>query len=373
MKVLQCVRATDPEAINNPQNTAHIDALIKWYRNVVGQVRFASPDDPSDTSGLPKQVQVWTWQQGIEADMRKNLRSDGLLDESAARAVMEGLLVAFMHNYIPAMRLNIVMSMQVPEGPITTSGGASTSSGGGGGRRCNDPDCKRQGCKGNRLEVLELWYGGVVLPLFPPPAPSPTEGPIRVNSLFVVPTPAPPPKIKIIKAVVVHHKTDKHDKMPIMFNLPEALSALVHGYLAKAHPVVTAGASGNDKSLLFVTPKGKAYNNQSLENLWLTIQEKLEAPWPPFTPRMNRHIHAAHCWEKMLQQVGHLPVAEGAQGHQLIMGNSSRAWASNYVPEHRSMACEAALAQIAAWKAGLAQAAIAGAAAAAEAAAAQQE
>lgn len=100
-------------------------------------MRFASPDEAFDNSKLPKPAQVWTWQQGIEADMLENLRSEGLLGESAARAVMEGLLVAFMHNYIPAMRLKVVMSIRVPEGPPTTSGGASTSSGGGG-AACHD-------------------------------------------------------------------------------------------------------------------------------------------------------------------------------------------------------------------------------------------
>jgi hypothetical protein len=266
-----------------------------------------------------------------------------------------------MFNHMPPVRLAVLTSLQMPEQQPTPDASTSQPAAE---YACSDPDCTRRACKGNRVVFLEGRYEEEQQQQQQQEqqdeeATSPRQllltTAVATSAFFVVPKrpqPLPPPAPRRLGLVIVHHKMERSEKGPALeFTLPRDLATATHWYLQRARPALERAAArragGSSSNALFITERGKAFDGQTLLMTWMRIQAEHGAPWAPFLPRMNRHVHAGHTLAEMMSMVS---LAPGGGGHAHIMGNTVNTWMGSYVPNARNMAAQAAIDQMAAWR-----------------------
>ncbi len=65
----------------------------------------------------------------------------GELDQSEAQGLLEHALLELMSNNAPPIRLSVLRSLQIKTAGVLL--------------RCQDPNCQKEGCQGNRIEVCQ--------------------------------------------------------------------------------------------------------------------------------------------------------------------------------------------------------------------------
>jgi hypothetical protein len=372
IKVLKWLEVQGGAALAaNAAKVAHLQKVKDYMLTVVSQIRHLRPAEPrADMSLLPSKEVVWTWQQKVREDadiagskLRMAGSSTGPSLLSLALQMQQGLLVDFMHSYIPPFRLKALMSL-VPARQQQQQGAGPSSSSGATPVLCQDADCHDPTCLGNRLMVQhDEFYAAAENESVTPKAVSVrmsvaqlfsgggTSGPVGPGLLHAAVNPF---RIKRIVVVLKHHKLERFDKGAIQFELPCALALSTHAFLELAHPIITAMTA---TPFLFNDKKGRQFDYGSLGQLWRKLEKDYGAPWAPILPRHNRHIHAAFCLNEYLAQA-----ERGMEGDLHIMGNSLKAVKRHYATDCYSKAAASAIRRMTAWrlqqpKAGVVQAA----------------
>lgn len=156
---------------------------------------------------------------------------------------------------------------------------------------CQDPECKKPGCKGNRLEELsETW----------------PDLPAGYNHKLLM--------------VVNHHKLEScqwANKGPLEVPIPRDFTAVNHAYLQHCHPQL---ASSSRSKLLFPRKCGSQHTHQTFNTWWAQIQERSEAPWDAFPPGGCRKLFAEFTLEQFVLRANAML---GPEAHGSVNGMNS--------------------------------------------------
>jgi hypothetical protein len=109
VKVLKWLLATQVNI--TAQQQGHIQRLIAYMHTVVSQVRHVRPDPKVDTSHLPTAAAVLAWQDRLWETafmaLVEDLRKGPTISRATALLLLDGVVVAWMHNHIPPVRLAV--------------------------------------------------------------------------------------------------------------------------------------------------------------------------------------------------------------------------------------------------------------------------
>lgn len=220
--------------------------------------------------------------------------------------------------FIPPVRMSSLCTLMVP-----------------GKRKCKQPGCTREGCRGNNLVIEKA---------------SSTQ--VSGHNLELVQA---IPKACRLLMEITHHKTQRFssNKPPLRVVLPPDLAEDIMAYYKFGRPVLvnrSPDLSDADSPFLLISSSGVPFAKKvsQFADVWKDIQHDHMAPWAPFMAQKLRHLHATAAFGKVVKEVAE-------QSPQLIgdarmMGNSVRTWSKFYVRGQGNMLAQASVQRLTAWR-----------------------
>lgn len=96
---------------------AHLECVRAYMSTVGVQVRFMSPQRPRDLTLLPRVEMIFAWQERLrrmgDAAVAAVVRRGGRMTLEEALLLRNVVIVMFLVNFLPPMRLAALLSLQV--------------------------------------------------------------------------------------------------------------------------------------------------------------------------------------------------------------------------------------------------------------------
>lgn len=220
--------------------------------------------------------------------------------------------------FIPPVRMSSLCTLMVP-----------------GMRKCKQPGCTREGCRGNNLVVEKA---------------SSTQ--VSGHNLGTVQ--AVPKACRLIMEIS-HHKTQRFssNNPPLRVVLPPDLAEEIMAYYKFGRQVLvnrSPDLNDADSPFLLISRSGVPFARKvsQFADVWKDIQHEHKAPWAPFMPQKLRHLHATAAFGKVVKEVAEQSPELNGDAH--MMGNSVGTWSKFYVKGQGNMLAQASVQRLTAWR-----------------------
>ena len=279
---------------------------------------------PEAPAPLPTQSQLLAFVMSLRQKARTALTA---VKQTPWKSVSLDTACLLMHTvltmllsglFIPPVRMSSLCTLMVP-----------------GKRKCKQPGCTREGCRGNNLVIEKA-------------------STTHVSGHDLESVQAIPKACRLIMEIS-HHKTQRFssNKPPLRVVLPPDLAEDIMAYYKLGRPVLvnrSPDLNDADSPFLLISISGVPFAKKvsQFADVWKDIQHEHMAPWAPFMAQKLRHLHATAAFCKVVKEVAE-------QSPQLIgdarmMGNSVRTWSKFYVRGQGNMLAQASVQRLTAWR-----------------------
>jgi hypothetical protein len=307
----------DPESYE----ARHADKMDKWLQKLEHQLQSAIPLTPPPDRPDAELVLSWGHQVCEEALQQVNtsMANMGALSYNVAARVQDAIIVSFVTGcHIPPCRLNLIESWLHPSVVDVM--------------KCQDKDCRRVNCLGNRFEIDQLL--GSDEEASDVEEVSEVEPPWHFNYNETT-----------IISHVVHGKNEfRGSGVDLQYMLPRGtLTKLILAHINDGHRLLTQETGGNPS--LFVTKTAKSFANAPplFTQFWKRIMDQCPIAarhcLPYFPPNAGRRIFV----EGYTSRTGCDP--EFWDGAALVMGTSLSRWEASYNPSRKRRLAQVAVDQ----------------------------
>jgi hypothetical protein len=298
------------------EEARHTNKMDKWLQKLEHQLQSAIPLAPPPDRPDAEVVLSWGHQVCEEAlhHVNTSMANYGTLTYNVAARVQDAIIVSFVTGcHIPPCRLNLIESWLHPSLVDVV--------------KCQDKDCRRVNCLGNRFELDELDADdeeGDVCEVEPP-------WHFDYDTTGII-------------SNIVHGKNEfRGTGVDLKFMLPRGtLTKLLLAHMNVGHKILTQEVGGNPS--LFVTKSAKSFSSPPLfTQNWKRIMDHCPIAanhiLPYFPPNAGRTIFV----EGYTSRTGLDPTFW--DGAALVMGTSVGQWENSYNPSRKRRLAQVAVDQ----------------------------